>query len=89
MHLMYFALMTYYFYQEFLENEGVLAEVNNYYGLIFPITLQYLWTAKPESRDFISVILKKHYFGNEDISEESASAITKVIINKYAKIKIK
>ncbi len=59
----------------------LLTEVNEYYKLLFPILIQYIFNTKPKDNDFVSSVVKKHYFGNEPICTDTTDNVTQVRIN--------
>ncbi len=61
--------------------------LNDHYKLLFPVTLQYLWNAKRKHVDFLSSVIRRHYFGNREIGQETAAAITEVF-NKKNQVQI-
>lgn len=52
--------------------------VNKFYKTLFPIMLQYLWNTKEKNLNYISQIIKTHYFGEEDMGEENANEMVRV-----------
>ncbi|XP_065216356.1 esterase FE4-like [Planococcus citri] len=61
----------------YLDNGGELAaEIDQYYKLLFPITLSYLWDTKLIDLNFISQTLRTHYFGDREIGAETSHELT-------------
>ncbi|XP_065216347.1 esterase FE4-like isoform X2 [Planococcus citri] len=56
-----------------LENQGEKAAIlNKFTKILLPILLQYLWNTKAKHMDYVSEILKTHYFGEKDMSLQTA-----------------
>ncbi|XP_065216336.1 esterase FE4-like [Planococcus citri] len=61
----------------YLSNGGELAaEIDQYYKILFPITLSYLWSTKLIHLNYISQTLRAHYFGDRKIGAETAHEMT-------------
>lgn len=71
--------ISYIFSTGYLANDGKLAaEIDQNYKLLFPILLSYLWDTKAIYLDYISQILRLHYFGYREIGAETAHEMTEV-----------
>ncbi|XP_065216360.1 esterase E4-like [Planococcus citri] len=63
----------------FLQKEGELAaEIDQYYKILFPLSLAYLWNTKLSYLNFISQVLRVHYFGNRKIGAETSHEMTEL-----------
>lgn len=63
----------------YLCNDGELAaEIDEKFELLFPITMQYLWNTKPDQLDYISRIIRRHFFQDRTIGAETSDEMTKV-----------
>lgn len=64
---------------DYLDNDGKLAaEIDENYKLIFPITMQYLWNTKPKHLDYLSQMIRTHYFGDQQIGADTSDEMTNV-----------
>lgn len=63
----------------YLDNDGQLAaEIDENFKLLFPVTMQYLWNTKPKYLDYISQMIRTHYFKDKAIGAETSDEMTTV-----------
>ncbi|XP_065216354.1 acetylcholinesterase-like [Planococcus citri] len=61
----------------YLSDDGELAsEIDQYYKLLFPVTLLYLWDTKIKQMNYISQTLRSYYFGDRKIGNETCHQMT-------------
>ncbi|XP_065216352.1 esterase E4-like [Planococcus citri] len=61
----------------YLSDDGELAsEIDQYYKLLFPVTLLYLWDTKIKHLNYISQALRSHYFSDRKIGDETCHQMT-------------